>query len=281
MAFDSTFALNTLLPLAVHAYTEADISEECEALDTSTFKIIGKIEVDPAKCAQVWSRLESEAKRSDHATEAARASRMLTAVMADSHTFGYVAVNETGGDRQVFVCFRGTHFLSDWIEDADLPLVDFRFRPNAGLAHMGFQAVYETVQQSILNLLQTTRTQSVTVLGHSLGAALATICALDQGIAAIIGQPPTRVFPIASPRVGDEAFRNAFDDKLPDCTRIVNKPDIVPRLPLPIGYRHVGVAAVINSGFTLDLNFAHSLCEGYLRGLHRTIAAPAVISSFD
>jgi triacylglycerol lipase len=264
MPFDPGFARQTLLPLAVHAYTEAGLPEDCESLDIKVFNIVGKIEVDPARCMQVWSRLESEARQAARPTDAARASSMLSAVMADSHTFGYIATHQNGGNTETFVCFRGTHFLSEWLDDADLPLIDFQFRSNAGLAHMGFQAVYETVQQSILDLLKKNQTQSLTILGHSLGAALATICALDMSVSASAGHPPAHVFPIASPRVGDEAFRNTFDAVLPDCVRIVNKPDIVPHLPLPIDYRHVGVAAVIDSGFRLDLVFAHGLCEGYV-----------------
>ena len=281
MPFDPAFARETLLPLAVHAYVEAGLPEDCDSLDTNAFRIVGDIEVDPATCMQVWSKLESEARQAASPTDAARASSMLAAVMADSHVFGYVATHTDGADSETFICFRGTHFLSEWLDDADLPLIDFRFRPNAGLAHMGFQAVYETIQQSILDLVKKSQTESLTIVGHSLGGALATICALDASVQAAAGHAPAHVFPIASPRVGDEAFQNTFNAVLPDCIRIVNKPDIVPRLPLPIGYRHVGMAAVIDSGFTLDLGFAHALCQGYLRGLNRTIAAPATIAAFD
>ena len=38
--------------------------------------------------------------------------------------------------------------------------------------------------------------------------------------------------------------------------------------------------ATVDSGFTLDLVFAHGLCEGYLRGLNRAIAAPVRIAAF-
>src|SRR5262249_47736483 len=150
-----------------------------------------------------------------------------------------------------------------------------RFRANAGLVHMGFQAIYETIEQSIVRLVQGQPT-TVTLVGHSLGAALATLCALDDAVAvATDGRAPARVFPIASPRVGDDDFARTFDTSLSECIRIVNKPDLVPHLPLPVGYRHVRTAAVINSGLTLDLAFAHGLCEGYTRGLNRTIVEPA------
>ena len=266
-----------LLPLAVHAYTEAGLPRDCESLDTGAFKVLGAIVVDPATCMQVWLQLQEEARGSQRPVEAARASDMLEAVMADSHTFGFVATKAG----EAFVCIRGTHFLSEWLKDADLPLVKCRFRADAGRAHIGFQAIYQTIQQSILDLLGEAKGKSVTVLGHSLGAALATLCALDEKVAAVAGALPAHVFPFASPRVGDGDFREVFNGLVSDCIRIVNKPDLVPHVPLPIGYRHVGVAAVVDSGATLDLAFAHGLCEGYFRGLNRTIAAPAIVETFD
>jgi hypothetical protein len=268
MSFDPKFTRDVLLPVAVHAYTIAGLPRPCESLD-DTFHVLGTIDVDPETCRQVWLELANQTRMSDHPVEAARASDMLTAVMADSHIFGFVATKE----QETFVSFRGTHFLSEWLDDADLPLVAFRFRSNAGDVHMGFQAVYETIRKSILALLARAGAGPLTIVGHSLGAALATLCALDAGIGR-----PARVCPIASPRVGDGRFRDLFNQTQPDCVRVVNKPDIVPHVPLPIGYRHVGSAAVVNSGPTLDLVFAHGLCEGYLRGLNRTIATPATLS---
>src|SRR5262252_904854 len=41
MPFDPGFARQTLLPLAVHAYTEAGLPEDCESLDTKVFYIVG------------------------------------------------------------------------------------------------------------------------------------------------------------------------------------------------------------------------------------------------
>src|SRR5262245_841402 len=143
MPFDPKFALEVLIPLAVHAYTEAGLPTNCESL-SGEYKIVGRIEVDPAKCREVWARLSEDARTSNNPTAAGRANAMLATAMADSHIFGFVAVK--GAD--TFVCIRGTHFLSEWLRDIDLPLVPYRFRANAGLVHMGFQAIYETIEQS-------------------------------------------------------------------------------------------------------------------------------------
>ncbi len=273
MDFDLVFTRDVLLPMSMHAYAEAGLPRPCESLDERV-TVVGRIQVDPAKCKEVWDTLQNQARESDSPTDFARARDMLVAVMADSHTFGFVGTTE----RETFICFRGSHSVLDWLHNAELPLVPNRFRPGAGRAHLGFQAIYETIQQSVLDLAAKAINQRVTILGHSLGGALATLCAIDEKLPAFAER---QVFPIASPRVGDSQFRDIFNATLPDSIRIVNRPDLVPHAPLPIEYRHVAKAAVIDSGMTFDFGFAHGLCEGYLRGVNRTIAAPARIHVLD
>ena len=82
---------------------------------------------------------------------------------------------------------------------------------------------------------------------------------------------PRKVYTFAGPRVGDDEFAKVFDKAIEDCYRIVNVLDIVPQLPLPIPYRHVGKAVVIGEFFG-GLSDAHLLCGGYLRGLNQMIA---------
>jgi triacylglycerol lipase len=280
MDLDLIFARDGLLPIAAHAYTVSGILPgECDTFDSPEFsskfdyKNKGKIEVDPATCRNVWSELKAQGD-----VHSQKASEMLTAVMADSHVFGFVAA----GDRQAVVSFRGTHFLSEWLDDAELALVEYRFRPDAGSAHIGFQAIYETLRQSLKKVLSQLggNPSSLIIVGHSLGGALATLCALDSEVANLSnGQIQAVTF--ASPRVGDTRFRDEFKNKVNDCLRIANRSDLVPQLPLPILYCHVGQAAIVDGGFTLDLGEAHGLCAGYIRGLNRLIAQPVELQTLD
>jgi pimeloyl-ACP methyl ester carboxylesterase len=81
---------------------------------------------------------------------------------------------------------------------------------------------------------------SLTICGHSLGGALATLLALD--LAANTKVPAFRspvVYTYASPRTGDSTFANTYDHVVPNTFRFANRIDIVPKLPLPPMYKHV------------------------------------------
>ncbi|XP_039169666.1 phospholipase A1-IIgamma-like [Eucalyptus grandis] len=103
-------------------------------------------------------------------------------------------------------------------------------------------------------------TIGITVAGHSLGAALATINALDivtNGYNAPIDHPENAclvtAFPLASPKVGDENFQATFSlsEKL-RALRVTNALDIVPFTP-PIRYYHVGEQLLVDSHKSPDL----------------------------
>ncbi len=83
-----------------------------------------------------------------------------------------------------------------------------------------------------------TSTSELDIVGHSLGAALATLYALDNARTEKLTTPVLYTF--ASPMVGDPAFVAAFNQLDLASWRIVNAPDLVPQLPSAIlGYAHV------------------------------------------
>ena len=125
MNLDLIFARDGLLPLEAHSYTVSGLPEGCDTFNSPEYsskfdyREKGKIEVDPATCQKVWT--ESQA-RGD--LQSQKANEMLAAVMADSHVFGFVAA----GKNQAIVSFRGTHFLSEWLRDVELTLVDTLYK---------------------------------------------------------------------------------------------------------------------------------------------------------
>ncbi|XVE88178.1 hypothetical protein DITRI_Ditri19aG0047700 [Diplodiscus trichospermus] len=175
--------------------------------------------------------------------------------------FGYVAVAIDEGKR-------GTITRTEWLDDAKLFLTSAKelFGNDFAHVHSGFLSIYtgtipnspyaktsarDQVRKAIQELVDKYQHEevSITVTGHSLGAALATLNAMD--IAANGWNKPTgdsskafmvTAFPAASPRVGNLFFKGVFDE-LKDLylLRIVNSTDPVPKVPfLPGIYTHVG-----------------------------------------
>ncbi|MCX5953872.1 MAG: lipase family protein [Cyanobacteria bacterium] len=88
--------------------------------------------------------------------------------------------------------------------------------------HQVLDEVFERSDQSI----------SINVAGHSLGAALATICALHISILCDSREAhcPVSLYTFASPRVGNPQFARSCNKKL-SAFRIANSEDLVPGLP--------------------------------------------------
>lgn len=93
---------------------------------------------------------------------------------------------------------------------------------------------------------------SITITGHSLGAALAQLVA-DELASEIEAAPPIAVVSFGGPRVGNRAFAERLEGKCVKVLRIVNAHDVVPRVPgvLPRvweeGYSHVGVELKVDN----------------------------------
>ena len=98
-----------------------------------------------------------------------------------TETFGYVAFNKETDT--VVVAYRGTHNTQNWVEDADSVLVDYPAAPHGAKVHEGFYLDYVALSSQTIEAVRKHITlnpgASLTVTGHSLGAALATLAALD------------------------------------------------------------------------------------------------------
>jgi predicted lipase len=82
--------------------------------------------------------------------------------------------------------------------------------------------------------------------GHSLGAALATLCA--QRLATGRGYPIQSLYTFGSPRVGNPEFAAQYQTRLgPRTYRLVNNEDLVTRVPpRSVGYEHIGEMVYID-----------------------------------
>ncbi|WP_406815283.1 lipase family protein [Mycobacterium sp. M23085] len=154
-------------------------------------------------------------------------------------------VNKTG---DVAVAIRGTEGWLEWIHDADFLQVPCPFLAGAGHTEDGFTDMYESLRTgvapaspTVVNALATLPVPqpmaSLSICGHSLGGALATLLALDMAANTAFTNPT--VYTYGSPRTGDSLFAATYDQVVKNSYRVANRLDIVPALPPPLDYEHV------------------------------------------
>src|SRR5438128_470277 len=172
-----------------------------------------------------------------------------------AHNLEFVVVSLRGTEIDNF---RGA--LTDWLRNFEL-----RPKPDdsGGRVHEGFQKDIEAVWEdgngvkgvkSYLREVLESGTRTLWITGHSLGAALATLAAeraVRDGRFAVQG-----VYTYGSPRVGDDAFKQAYATRgLDERTyRFVNNVDVVPKLPPVDFYKHVGRLKFIDRDGHLHLD---------------------------
>jgi triacylglycerol lipase len=170
----------------------------------------------------------------------------------DHHdTQGFVAES---GDA-IVVAFRGTqpNRPMDWF-------VDFRAtcdpwdHKDAGKVHSGFYSALRNVWGVTLangeilpRRLVNRGSKTIWITGHSLGGALAELCAAQALFVSKI--PVQGVYTFGQPRVGTKDFADAVHAKLGSgIFRFVNDRDIVPRVPLfSMGFCHYGGQRFFNN----------------------------------
>ncbi|XP_031125695.1 phospholipase A1-Ibeta2, chloroplastic [Ipomoea triloba] len=170
-----------------------------------------------------------------------------------SSWIGYVAVCDNQreiqrmGRRDIVIALRGTATCLEWAENVRDFLVQMpgQHDPTQGQPKVecGFSNLYHTsgahvpslaksVADEVKRLMEQYKGEelSITVTGHSLGAALALLVADDLSTIAP-NAPPVAVFSFGSPRVGNRAFANRLNSKNVKVLRIVNTQDVITRVP--------------------------------------------------
>jgi hypothetical protein len=186
----------------------------------------------------------------------------------DIVSFGLV-VQEPGGN--VVVAIRGTDGIKEWVQDAKFLAVRCPFLAGGGLTEDGFTAVYQSLRVTrdansnrLVNALPglpfPKPVTSLTICGHSLGGALATLLALDVAANTALGRD-VMAYTYASPRTGDPSFADTYNQVVPNTIRIANRLDIVPKLPLPPLYDHVLGIYDLNPMLKVKLDI---LCQHHL-----------------
>lgn len=154
--------------------------------------------------------------------------------------YGYLAQSISKPDSFVAVV-RGTDGIVEWIEDAEFSPVD---HPTAGKVEAGFFGIYGSMQYRSVggDILPAARgianavgQSSLTVLGHSLGSALATYLTFDLAHPVRLEKRVRGCF-FASPRPGNADFATAFATRVAAYSVFNYALDIVPRVPMGPDY---------------------------------------------
>ncbi|CAM8888202.1 unnamed protein product [Rhodiola kirilowii] len=175
-----------------------------------------------------------------------------------SSWIGFVAVCDDRaeiqrmGRRDIIISLRGTATCLEWAENMRDLLVPLDANPHdqnpsgKPKVECGFLSLYKTRGAHVPSLAESVveevrrlvklyqgETLSITVTGHSLGAALALLVADELSTCLPADQmPPVSVFSFGGPRVGNRAFANRIEEsKNVKVLRIVNSQDVITKVP--------------------------------------------------
>jgi hypothetical protein len=183
--------------------------------------------------------------------------------------YGFIAHSETD-PKQAILAIRGTDDGLEWWDNISSIGMEPFIVPNCGNVGMGWENIYLTLElvpvpvagqpaaslkpvgrfsaqvtehlrrhaASAAGSSANTTPHAIAITGHSLGGALATLCAAENAMLYKKEISVQALYTFASPKVGDSGFVAAFNALDLNSWRIVNQQDIVPVLP-PGFYEHV------------------------------------------
>jgi len=195
--------------------------------------------------------------------------KLLYTTRKHSNWAGFIAVatdekeTKRSRPRDIVISWRGTRMRSEWranlrdIRTPTTPTGDSTTTKGSRCVKVeeGFYSLYKSnsadtenskksaskqVQKEIRRLVKKYPREklSITITGHSLGGALATLSAYDLARNECNLQPtsekskiPITVFTFAAPRVENFAFRDRLKEFHVKVLRVVNAPDLVPIVP--------------------------------------------------
>ena len=250
--FEVARAIDAYIPLLEACYALAD---QRPVAIPAGYVVLSEIRGSVAEVA------ESVVDARPEVAAAVRNDAEAMEAIADPEAFGFVVREEATG--AVLVCLRGTQTPQEWLHNFTAVPNPFSLVPGFGWVHLGFERMYARVRASIRTALAAVGDVRVTVLGHSLGGAMATLGAVD--VKRNMGKTQVDLCTVGGPRTGKVGFRRNFNDEIPIAYRVTNQFDIVPHVPSAItGWNHVGEEIEVNG----QVDNPHSL-KAYLAGLRR------------
>lgn len=208
----------------------------------------------------------------------------------ESYESGHVEWSFASCGKTLYIVFRGSDGTSDWIDNfkfwhRTIPYKEKGTNKKIKI-HTGFYEQYSNVRLQIIERMYTElfgtvcytpRFKKFIITGHSLGGALATLCALDieYNYHQWLDVYALDLFCITfgSPRVGNKAFANSFDKRFEKGAsyRIVNGDDIVSKVPPAIiFYRHIKNKKRVGKRLWYNF-FSGSVGDHYPQGYQKSL----------
>ncbi|SRR5579883_1086816 len=147
--------------------------------------------------------------------------------------FGFVLSSKTSN----IIIFRGTQRTTEWIGDVRLFQKDYEGLQNSKI-HSGFANIYQGLAEQTREISRHLDPNlPCYISGHSLGAALAVLAAIDLALNIPKLKDQIQLYTYAGPRVGNPDFAQIHSQLVPNSYRIVNFADSIPLSP-PTVFRH-------------------------------------------
>lgn len=147
--------------------------------------------------------------------------------------FGFVLKSQTSN----IIIFRGTQRANEWLGDVLLFQKEYPGVQNIKI-HSGFADIYKGLAEQTRQVArQLNPNLPCYISGHSLGAALAVLAAIDLAMNVPQLKDKIQLYTYAGPRVGNPDFAQMHSRLVPNSYRIVNLADSIPLSP-PTVFRH-------------------------------------------
>lgn len=171
-------------------------------------------------------------------------------------------------DSDFYLAFRGTESFKDLMNDLNFGSVTFAYDNQASEIRLydGFYYPYRSVRSEIINRLHESKSKRVFISGHSLGGALAVLCAVDIHYNFPHLRDKIFLMTVGQPAVGNRAFAQSTDNRLNNYFRIVNGNDFVPKFP-PSMYHCGQLTEIGNKHWWKPISIDDHMKVNYIRPL--------------
>jgi triacylglycerol lipase len=158
--------------------------------------------------------------------------------------FGFVLSSK----KHNIIVFRGTQRTIEWVLNINAVYATKEskvFSKSYGQIHPGFSTIYSNIAPQTLEIAKKLNPSvPCYVSGHSLGAAIATLAAIDIAVNVPRLKKQVQLYTYASPRVGDPVFARDHNRVVPNSYRVVNLADAITLVPFTVFFKteyvHVG-----------------------------------------